>query len=711
MAKYRVTSPSGEAFEVNAPEGASEADVMAYAKAEFAKQAPAITKPAAVEVGDALRAIPRQLGLTARYGAEGLAQAAQIGTEPLRLLTDRVLGGEGKSRPLSSVVADLADWVGLPKPEGANERVVGDAARLVAGAGGLGAVGRVAQAAPGVSRMAGDLFANNMGRQALSAGGAGLAGGSTREAGGGEVAQALSALAGGVALPMAAGGAQSLANMARAKFAPQALQQVDQQISLVLREQGIDWSQIPERIRQPMRAEVAQALNTGGNLNPDALRRMIDFKAVGATPTRGMLTQDPVQITREMNLAKTGANSTDLGLQRLPGLQNENTATLLRALDEAGAKGAPDAFQAGQGMLGALRSNAAASKARIDTLYAAARDTAGRSAPLDGAAFASRANQALDEALLGGKLPGDVAAHMNRIARGEVPFDVNYAEQLKTRIGDLQRGESDKSVRKALGLVRGALDDTPLRSAPAVNPGNLPAVPGTVPPSPGVLGEESIAAFNRARAANRAFRQRVEGTPALQAALDGAEPDRFVQQFVIGSGSTVKDVAALRRAVAQDPSAMQQVKGYIVSHLKSAATNGTEDVTKFSPSAYNKALNQIGERKLSAFFAPEEIQQLRAVGRVGTLMTSQPAGSAVNNSNSGALLLGRGLDMLGSVAGKLPLGLNTTIEGLLRGTQQAQALRTPPALLLPAPNPGLLQSLAAPVMYGGLLATQPVNQR
>lgn len=711
MPKYQVTSPTGEVFEVTAPDGATEAEVMAYAQTEFAKQAPSIDKPAAVQAGEAMRGIPRQLGLAGRYGLEGLAQMAQIGTEPLRMVTDKLFGGSGKSVPLATLASGFADQLGLPSPQGANERVIGDAARLVAGAGGLGAAGRLASSVPGIAGEIGALFSNNMGQQALSAAGAGLAGGSTREAGGGPVAQALAALGGGVALPMAASGIRSASKTVAEWVKPQAMQSVDQKIELTLRQQGIDWSKVPERIKQPMRDEVSKALKIGEDLNPDALRRMLDFKTVGATPTRGMLTQDPVQITREMNLAKTGANSTDIGLQKLPGLQSANTATLLRNLDDAGAKGAPDSFATGGSLLDALKANAARSKANIDQLYTSARDTSGRSAELNGAAFTSMANKVLDDKLLGGALPESVAARMNAIAKGEVPFTVDYAEQFKTSIGQLQRATSDGQQRLALQVVRNALDKTPLRPAEIVNPGNLPAVPGTVPTSPAVLGEESISAFNRARAANRAFMQRVEETPALQAALDGAEPDKFVKQFVIGSGSTVKDVNALRRAVAQDPQALEATKNYIVAHLKSAATNGTEDITKFSPAAYNRALNNIGDRKLSAFFSPEEITRLRAVGRVGTLMTAQPAGTAVNNSNSGALLIGGGLDMLSSIGAKLPLGLNTTIEGLLRGTQQAQALNAPRSLIMQQPDAGLMQLLGPPALYGGLLATQPVNGR
>lgn len=41
MATYEITSPSGEIYEVNAPEGATESAVLAYAQSQFAKQQPA----------------------------------------------------------------------------------------------------------------------------------------------------------------------------------------------------------------------------------------------------------------------------------------------------------------------------------------------------------------------------------------------------------------------------------------------------------------------------------------------------------------------------------------------------------------------------------------------------------------------------------------------------------------------------------------------
>lgn len=709
-----VRLPDGTIIQ-GVPEGTTKADLAARLQrngmavpAEWLAPKP---EPSMAEtVGNWVRQAPRQLGLTGRYAVEGLAGVGDMLAAPIRVGLN-AMGANIK--PAAQALGASMDAAGVPQPQGANERVIGDAARLMAGSAGMaGGANALAQGVRGLPQQLLAQLAANPGTQAISAASAGGAGGSVREAGGGQGEQFAASLLGGLAGGAGAGVAQSvggnLAARGRALLSPQASQQVEQQIEMALRGTGMDWGQLPERVRQAMRAEVQQAMQTGGSLNPDAIRRLADFRAVpGTTPTRGMLTQDPVRITAERNLAKTGANSTDLGLQRLPRLENENTAALLRALDDAGARNAPDAFATGQRVIGALQGRIDASRGRIDSLYQAARDTQGRSAPLDGAAFTSRASQLLDEGLLGGALPKSVETHLNRIAQGEVPFTVDYAEQLKTAIGKLQRGTSDGQTRMALGVVRQALDDTPLRSAPQVNPGNLPAVPGTVPQSPATLGAESIQAFNRARTANRAFMSRVENTPALRAVMDGAEPDRFVQQFVIGSGASLNDVRQMGRAVASNPDALAAVKANIAAHLKAAATNGTEDVTKFSSAAYNKALNQIGERKLGVFFTPDEVRQLQAIGRVGTLMQSQPAGSAVNNSNSGALLLGRGLNML---TDRTPL-LQPLLQGTIRSQQQGSALNVPAALrALPrAQQTPLLQRIGpVPALYGtGLLGLSP----
>lgn len=707
-----------------------------------------VEPPAAVKVGRGLMEIPRQIGLTARYGLEGAGQASELVTEPLRqYVTDplvRLVTGAGKQN-LSSLVtgqqqptqspaagqvaSGFADWLGLPKPEGANERVVGDVTRTMASVGTLGGAGRAVTGAadaavqaaqrlgnsPAAAQLVskiGQFFSANPLQQVVSAAGAGGAGGAVREAGGGAGSQAVAALAGGLAAPAALGGAQALVNKAASVLRPaQTTQQVEQQIELALSRNGVDWKAVPERLKQGMRAEVQQALKTNGELDGEALTRLLDFKRVeGATPTRGMVTLDPVQITRERNLAKTGANSVDVGMQRLAQVENQNNRALINALNQAGAANAPDQVATGSRLINSLQRNLDADQSNINALYSAARDSSGRSFPLDGARFTANANKALDDALLGGSLPPSVGEHLNRVARGEVPFTVDYAEQLKTAIGNLQRSSQDGNTRRALGVVRQALDDTPVlglgQQGPAAgarpnNHGMLPAVPNAPQ-----LGEESVAAFNKARAANRAMMQRVEATPALAAVREGIEPDKFVQQFITGNGkdASIRSVQALRREIANDPEAQAAVRAHLADYLKQKALGGASDeLGNFSAANFRKALDGIGDQKLRAFFSPEEIEQLRAVSRVSSYMTAQPKGSAVNNSNSGALLIGRGMDWLDMVAGRLPIGQDT-VRGFIRGAQQGAAVNVAPSLVKPGQAASVPRLPAAAMATGLFLA-------
>jgi hypothetical protein len=392
-------------------------------------------------------------------------------------------------------------------------------------------------------------------------------------------------------------------------------------------------------------------------------------------------------------------------------------------LDEAGAANAPDAAAAGTRAMGGLRTQVAQARGNIDNLYASARDSQGRSLPLNGQAFTTRANQMLDEAMVGGALPADVANTMNRIATGEMPLTVEIAEQLKTRIGNLQRGSSDGGARMALGLVRQALDDAPLVQAPQVNPGNLPAVPGTVPPSPQTVGREAIDAFNRARSANRSYMQTLEANPALNAVDDATAAVRsnpnlrsvedvvgaagFMNKYVLGKSATPGEVRSLVQQVG--PEGAQALRQNIVRHLREAATNNTDDIAKFSNDAYRRALRDIGEDKLLALFSPEEVLHLRDIGNAAKYMQAQPAGSAVNNSNSGALVLGRGLDMLERAAGYVPLGGRDILKGWIQGAQQTQVMQPSNALALPMARPQQSSNMLAPLLAAPFAA--PVQAR
>ena len=150
-------------------------------------------------------------------------------------------------------------------PANANERVVGDMTRMVAGGGGmLGAANKVAQL-PGRVGQVGSFMAQNPVNQLVSAAGAGGAAGASREAGARlRCKRLLGCLVGSLRLLLWLGWkriGQSAADAVTKMAAPQVVQQrVDNQINLTLRRAGVDWAGLDSSVKAQVRQDVANAL-------------------------------------------------------------------------------------------------------------------------------------------------------------------------------------------------------------------------------------------------------------------------------------------------------------------------------------------------------------------------------------------------------------------------------------------------------------------
>lgn len=663
MPIYTVQAPDGKTYDIEGPEGATPEQLGSVISQSS-------NVPLGQKMNKEINSIARQLGLSARAGIEGVGDTVDFLDSPFRALLN-VKPGIG---------TNAANWLGLPKPETKIEKVANTGARFMVPGAAFVKGGHMLKNGGEVARGVGGLLSANPALQLTSAASGGAAGEYVKETGGNAPAQFIASLAGGLAAPVAvnalARAPQALMNWSK-RFVeavapgisrPAESPQINIVISQALRDSGITLDQLPASVLSSIRSDVSNAMQQGENLNADALRRLVDYRMVGATPRSANLTMDPVALTQQKNLAKLGANSQDPNAQLLARAENSNNSTLIDSLNGVGGRPV-DRFTAGEGVIDNLQRQDNFAQWGIDNLYRAARNTEGRAANIDPSAFTNRANDLLDTNLLGGKLPSDVRNLLNRAATGEMPLTVDVAEQFKTQIGALQRASTDPAERLALGHVRSALDDAPLLEG---------------------QGQQAIDAFNRARSANRNWMNRVDEVPALAAVRDGVQPDQFVQKFIVGNGgdASLMNVAQLKNMIGNDQQTMQSVRGMIVSDLKQKALNGaTDEVGKFSQSSFNKALDAIGDRKLRLFFQPEELNQLRAIGRVASYEQVQPAGSAVNNSNTAGTLFAQVLDKIGSspLLRKIPLG-NQLAEPALNasiGIQAKQAANVPSSLLLP----------------------------
>jgi hypothetical protein len=219
----------------------------------------------------------------------------------------------------------------------------------------------------------------------------------------------------------------------------------------------------------------------------------------------------------------------------------------------------------------------------------------------------------------------------------------------------------------------------------------------------------AIDAVNRARAATAAKYAYQESSPLVRTALADArtaDPEKLAQSFVLNG--TVNDARSVAREVG--PEGIATIRNTLATYIKKQSLSGASDETgKVSQSALNAVLRKIGDEKLRLFFTPDEVSALQATGRVASLMQSQPIGSAVNSSNSGALVLGRGMDLLNGVAGKIPFGKAAVIDPLRSinlSISQRQAENVLPGLLAEQPKKQLAPSLLLPglAVGGGLLS-------
>jgi hypothetical protein len=563
----------------------------------------------------------------------GLAQTGSGIVEGAFELGDTLLGPAAylankaglSTQPMAATVRQGAGAVGVPEPANAIERVQKGASKVIGStAATMGIGGPLSQAQNLVARGVGASLKTAPVKQAISAASAGTAGAVAKENDAGPWGQLGATILGGLAGYTGAQGAERITNSVKSAIAnlsrkKATMAEVTVQLNQILKDNGITLGQVPFSVRQSISEEMKKAMDAGKEINSEALRRIADYGAVGATPTKGRVTLNPADITREANLSKLGINSTDPELHVLGNIARQNDMRLIQGLNELGAGSAMTPDAAGGKLATALREVDAPRKAAVDAAYQAVRDSQGRAANLNTRQFSELANNALDEQQLGYFLPKEARNILNDISSGKTPFNVNTATQVDSVLSGAARdsvARGDGRAAAAINQVRKALQNTDIE-------------PGA--------GQETMALYNQARQAAAQRFGAIEGSPAMKAALDDVAPDKFVQTYIIGGGgkANVRDVTNLAKELRQSPEAFNEARNQILAYLKNAATGGKLDETaNVSPSGYSRALNTIGANKLKLFFVPEEVGQIRAIGRVASYEKFQPTGSAVNNSNT-----------------------------------------------------------------------------
>lgn len=400
-----------------------------------------------------------------------------------------------------------------------------------------------------------------------------------------------------------------------------AAKEADEIISGALRESGQKIDDIPAAQVESLRQQVTAALSQGQKLDAAAALRKADFDAEKIVPTLGQVTRDPMQYAAEQNVRGVKGAGEKLTERLATGNQQ------LSAGIGAYGTNAAEAPVAASKLADALKNYDVGKRAAVTKEYSAARESTGKDLeiPMQGLAqdYADILHRYAE------KVPGGVRNAFEDFGLGKGKqtkvFTFEEADKLLKTINDNWSPES----KAALGELNRAVKN----AASSVDASGGPFAPAVK------LARERFAEH--------------EAIPALRAAAAGKVDDTFVNKYVINSRSTeeVQKLAAVLKKEA--PEAFQETRQQIGAHLSRAAFGENVAGDKaVAQESYNRALRNIGTAKLNAFFEPNEVEQMKRLGRIASYQGSPPAASASNYSNTASALA----NLLRAAGGILPIG-------------------------------------------------------
>lgn len=369
------------------------------------------------------------------------------------------------------------------------------------------------------------------------------------------------------------------------------------------RESGMDWNSLPAQQQNDLIQRASQAVRG----NPAAAMRAQDFNALNMPYTAGQVTRDPAQFALERNLSQTSDPLT----ARLA-----EQARILREQFGTLSQGASSQQQGGRLIVDTLQGVDEEMGKGVSRAYNAARQSTGKDmeVPLQGLAqdLADVMEKYSDSTVK--SLPIKSFEKYGLLGGKQTkPFTVESADKL---IKDINANVSnDRAVNSALSDLRKAVKRAVVQDA----------------------GVDDVFAPARSAAEQRFKLQ--EAVPSLDAAVNGANPDLFVEKFILSKPASTDNVKELANLLRTKPEAFDEARAQVGAYLqrKAFGENPAGDA-KINPAALAKALREMGDEKIEAFLGKQGLDQLKTISRVGSYVESFPAGRLPNTSgNWGAI--------------------------------------------------------------------------
>jgi hypothetical protein len=469
-------------------------------------------------------------------------------------------------------------------------------------------------------------------------------------------------------------GAQSIGNYVGSAWrsfaqavSPNIASNINSKVQITLQNSGIDFAKLPDAVKASVLDDAAQQFTLTGKLDPQMLLRKADIEAVGGagTATRAQVTRDPYDWTAAQNAQKTEVNIPAVGRNEQTTLtsryqqQNANTNKYAEALQNqmaaANAERAGTAFDASTQTIEAIRAKDAAAKVAVDDLYKTFRDMGKGDVSVPDTQIAQTLGKIVDEIGVE-NIPPAVLSRLKEFGflSGERTklLTVTEADKLGRLIGNNNPGHGTAGLVST--QLKRAVDNAIL---------DIPEI-------------EASKALMAARSKAKARFADQEAGLAVERSIADVAPDRFFQQNIINGN--VRDINSLKSQLVKTPDGEQawnSLREHVVKWINEKATIGDG---VFNGKRMENAIKELGENKLNALFSPAEISQINTLLRGSKAMTTEPAFSAPNRSNTTPSMIGAALRFGNRIPGSnvFSAPISKEVESTIQQELLAKALQS-----------------------------------
>lgn len=643
MAEYLLTSPEGEEFKVNAPDDATEEQVMTYFRTELPKQAKSPRAPRKVAANPA-EYDPTSIDYQIRYGSQPFNAPHAVGEALLNVGSSLVAS---PASGLAGIGTSVGHQLGLTDTQGAQAvEAVGNAMtyqpRTPEGQRGAEVLTYPFRKLAEFGDWAGGGVSDAIDRPFWGP----AVGAAVNTA----VQSVPALLFGGLMRPR---GQAKASKPAQPKLTPEEIA-----AEHVTRNTSLDWDSLSPQIQQRLASITGDAKNLAG-LDWRAIERQVQLESlpVKVPATSGQLTRDPVQLRNEGNVAATTGGKP---IRDIHVAQNRAILDNLETLKGRQRGKAETPEQVGLSVQdAALRRNLEAKKSQVRALYKQAEEAG----ELQGTAPTRSLARLIDET-------------PDKMHLGWVESWLGKADVITTETGAATKGMRYKASLKELEDLRQAA------VARAMNGGTEGYYAGKVikaidEATEGVGGS----AYAAARKARKEQALQFEEQGAVARLVENkSRTDRSValedtwRKTVLGG--SIEDLRAVKAQLLTGATrvagrqAWRDIRAETIQHIINEATksvakfeDGTPNVT---PAAMDRAIRSIGKDKIDEIFGAGSVNALNNIMNATKIVKTEPPPSF-----KGSPTFANAIAFLEKSIGKIPLA-GDMVTGAVKG---AAALR------------------------------------